>query len=186
VTSTLPVFEQTSRIVPRSDPAQLAVLAPQAREAYLYVRERRAAADPAAREQAERAFKTGMALERRFVERGGLLLAGCDPTGSGGVVPGFSDHRELELLVEAGFTPVEAIRIAHVERREYLGVADSLGSVAPGKLADLSSCAAILRKRSPTSGTSSSSSRAASVTTPPRYSNRSRPFRAILSKKWSG
>ena len=78
-----------------------------------------------------------MALERRFVERGGLLLAGCDPTGSGGVVPGFSDHRELELLVEAGFTPVEAIRIGTLNGATYLGVADSLGSVAPGKLADL-------------------------------------------------
>jgi imidazolonepropionase-like amidohydrolase len=137
VTSTLPVFEHTVANRPALDPAQLAVLSPQAREAYLYVRARRAAADPAAREQAERAFKTGMALERRFVERGGLLLAGCDPTGSGGVVPGFSDHRELELLVEAGFTPVEAIRIGTLNGATYLGVADSLGSVAPGKLADL-------------------------------------------------
>jgi imidazolonepropionase-like amidohydrolase len=137
VTSTLPVFEQTVANRPALDPAHLEVMSPQAREAYLYARARRAAAAPEAREQAERAFKTGMALERRFVERGGLLIAGCDPTGSGGVVPGFSDHRELELLVEAGFTPVEAIRIASLNGAVYLGVADSLGSVEPGKLADL-------------------------------------------------
>ena len=52
-----------------------------------------------------------MQMERQFVAAGGLLLAGPDPTGNGGVLPGFGDQREIELLVEAGFTPVEAIRI---------------------------------------------------------------------------
>ncbi len=41
-----------------------------------------------------------------------MLLAGLDPTGYGGVIAGFGDQREVELLVEAGFTPVEAIHIA--------------------------------------------------------------------------
>jgi len=52
------------------------------------------------------------ALERAFAQAGGLLLAGLDPTGMGGVIAGFGDQREVELLVEAGFTPVEAIHIA--------------------------------------------------------------------------
>jgi hypothetical protein len=51
-------------------------------------------------------------FEIAFVKAGGLLLAGPDPTGNGGVLPGFGDQREIELLVEAGFTPVEAIQIA--------------------------------------------------------------------------
>ena len=52
-----------------------------------------------------------MALERAFARAGGLLVAGTDPTGAGGVIPGYSNQRQIELLVEAGFTPLEAIRI---------------------------------------------------------------------------
>ena len=50
-------------------------------------------------------FKKEMQFERDFVKAGGLLLAGCDPTAHGGVLPGFGDQRQVELLVEAGFTP---------------------------------------------------------------------------------
>ena len=64
-------------------------------------------------------------------------MAGPDPTGNGGVIPGFGDQRELELLVEAGFTPVEAIRIGTLNGATYLGLADRIGSIAPGKNADL-------------------------------------------------
>jgi imidazolonepropionase-like amidohydrolase len=71
------------------------------------------------------------------VAAGGLLIAGPDPTGNGGVIPGFGDQRELELLVEAGFTPLEAIRIGTLNGATYLGLADRIGSIAPGKNADL-------------------------------------------------
>ena len=64
-------------------------------------------------------------------------MAGPDPTGNGGVIPGFGDQRELELLVEAGFTPVEAIRIGTLNGATYLGLADRIGSIAAGKNADL-------------------------------------------------
>ena len=64
-------------------------------------------------------------------------MAGPDPTGNGGVIPGFGDQRELELLVEAGFSPVEAIRIATLNGATYLGLADRIGSIAAGKDADL-------------------------------------------------
>jgi len=82
-------------------------------------------------------FKRGMALERAFVAAGGLLTAGCDPTGNGGTIPGISDWREVELLVEAGFTPVEAIRIATHNGAVFLGRQDRIGAVAPGMNADL-------------------------------------------------
>jgi hypothetical protein len=79
----------------------------------------------------------GQRLERQFVAAGGLLLAGPDPTGNGGVIPGFGDLRGLELLVEGGFTPVEAIRIATLNGAVFEGLQDRIGSIAPGKDADL-------------------------------------------------
>ena len=138
VTSTLPVFAQS---VPLHEPLQarqMDVLSPQAKEAYLFARNLVASRAGTARgnEFAE-AYKNDLGLERQFVAAGGLLLAGPDPTGNGGVIPGFGDQRELELLVEAGFTPVQAIRIATLNGATYLGLADRIGSIAPGKDADL-------------------------------------------------
>jgi cytosine/adenosine deaminase-related metal-dependent hydrolase len=78
-----------------------------------------------------------MELEREFVAAGGLLLAGPDPVGLNGLVPGFSDQREIELLVEAGFSPLAAIRIATLNGATFLGRAQEIGSIAVGKHADL-------------------------------------------------
>ncbi len=78
-----------------------------------------------------------MLFEHEFVAAGGLLMAGCDPTGYGGVVPGFGDQRNIELLVEAGFTPLEAIRIASLNGAKYMGKDDEIGSIAVGKAADI-------------------------------------------------
>jgi hypothetical protein len=76
-------------------------------------------------------------FERDFVKQGGLLMAGCDPTGYGGVLPGFGDQRNLELLVEAGFTPEEAIHIATENGARWLGEEAHFGTIAAGKDADL-------------------------------------------------
>jgi imidazolonepropionase-like amidohydrolase len=84
-----------------------------------------------------RLLQLEMQFERAFTQAGGLLLAGCDPTGNGGVLAGFGDQRELELLVEAGFTPLEAIHIATANGAAFLGEADRIGTLLPGKLADL-------------------------------------------------
>ena len=83
------------------------------------------------------ALKKEMQFEREFSKAGGLLLAGLDPTGIGGVIAGFGDQREVELLVEAGFTPLEAIHIATYNGAQYLGDAERVGTLAPGKQADL-------------------------------------------------
>ena len=82
-------------------------------------------------------LKKEMQFERSFVKAGGLLLAGCDPTGFGGVLPGYGDQRGLELLVEAGFAPVEAIHIATQNGAIFLGEDREIGSIAAGKAADL-------------------------------------------------
>jgi hypothetical protein len=78
-----------------------------------------------------------MDFEVAFVRAGGLLLAGPDPTGNGGVLPGFGDQREIELLVETGLTPVEAIHVATENGALYLGQQDRIGTLSPGKQADL-------------------------------------------------
>jgi len=114
-------------------PAVLEAMAPSAREAYLFWRNR----PRPAQSDAAMLLRQDMALERAFVAAGGLLLAGPDPVGGGGVIPGFGDHREIELLVEAGFTPVQAVRIATLNGASYLGRQDQIGSIAPGKNADL-------------------------------------------------
>lgn len=135
VTSTLPVFEGD---VPGRPPLRQAVLdamSPEAREAYLYARNR--PVDRPSHRDGAMLFKRDMELEREFVAAGGLLLAGADPTGDGGVVPGYGDQREIELLVEAGFSPVESVKIATMNGAIYLGRQDRIGSIAAGKNADL-------------------------------------------------
>ena len=78
-----------------------------------------------------------MAFEKAFVDAGGLLAAGVDPTGAGGALPGFGDQRNYELLVEAGFTPAQTVQIMSANGAKILGVYDRVGSVERGKLADL-------------------------------------------------
>jgi len=134
ITSTLPVFEQQIPAHAPLQPRVMEAMTPEAREAYLYNRNRRAMAP---NRTFEAAFANDMALERQFVAAGGLLLAGPDPTGNGGVLPGYGDQREIELLVDAGFSPVEAIRIATLNGATYLGLAHRIGSVEAGKNADL-------------------------------------------------
>ncbi|HZR30812.1 MAG TPA: amidohydrolase family protein [Terriglobales bacterium] len=131
VTSTLPVFELD---VPGRPPLRKEVLdsmLPEARISYLELRARQQSPDELT------LLKKEMQFEHAFAKAGGLLLAGSDPTGIGGVLAGFGDQRELELLVEAGFTPVEAIHIATANGAEFLGESAKLGSIAPGKAADL-------------------------------------------------
>src|SRR5213075_1245836 len=138
ITSTLPVFEQSVPLHSPLQARQMDVLSPQARESYLYLRNlTNMRAGTARGEQEAKAYKNDLGLERQFVAAGGLLIAGPDPTGNGGVIPGFGDQRELELLVEAGFSPVEAIRIATLNGATFLGLQDRIGSIAAGKDADL-------------------------------------------------
>src|SRR6266436_1228635 len=135
VTSTLPVFET---FVPGRAPLDARVLdamLPEARISYL--RKRAGISDNAAKSDWAVLFKKEMDFEHEFAKQGGLLLAGLDPTGYGGVIAGFGDQREVELLVEAGFTPVEAIHIATSNGAEFLGELDKIGTLAAGKAADI-------------------------------------------------
>src|SRR5690349_21521237 len=141
ITSTLPVFEAGGTPLAPSgigaasallNPRVLGVMSADARVRYLTARAR---VSPEANYVA--LLRKAMEFERAFVRAGGLLVAGLDPTGNGGIVAGFGDQREVELLVEAGFTPVEAIKIASLNGATLLGEAARIGSVAAGKQADL-------------------------------------------------
>ena len=145
LTSTLPVFEAGAPLAPSQsgptaigaasavlNPRMLNVMNTDARVRYLTARSRIAASSTTAT-----LVRKSMDFERAFVAAGGLLMAGLDPTGNGGVVAGFGDLREVELLVEAGFTPLEAIKIATFNGAKFLGEDSSIGSIAIGKQADL-------------------------------------------------
>ncbi len=132
LTSTLTVFETFTPGTPV--PPGLDVLAPSLKDAFLRARER-AHANPAS--VYRELLPKDMRLERAFARAGGLLVAGTDPTGIGGVVAGFSNQRQLELLVQAGFTPLEAITIGTLNGAKYLGREDRIGTIAVGKQADL-------------------------------------------------
>jgi imidazolonepropionase-like amidohydrolase len=137
ITSTLPVFENVLPNRPPLNAQAMNMLTAEARTSYLYSRNRLAATSPEAAAQWLKIFKRDLAMEYSFAKAGGLLIAGPDPTGNGGTIPGFADHREIELLVEAGFTPVEAIRIATLNGAIYMGKEKQFGSIETGKNADL-------------------------------------------------
>jgi imidazolonepropionase-like amidohydrolase len=137
VTSTLPVFEPNSPDYRPLGQRMLEALSPQARSDYLALRGLSAHATPERRAARAKLWSNELRLERAFAAAGGLLLAGPDPTGAGNVLPGYGDQRAIELLVDAGFTPLEAIRIGTLNGAIYMGLADEIGSVAAGKRADL-------------------------------------------------
>jgi len=132
LTSTLTVFETFTPGRPM--PPGLDVLLPELKQQFEQNYQR-----TAQNEQSiyKALFPKALALERAFGRAGGLLIAGTDPTGGGGVVPGYSNQRQLELLVEEGFTPMEAIRIGTLNGATYLGRTARVGSIAAGKQADL-------------------------------------------------
>ena len=139
ITSTMPGTAATVQTLempldsrPQLRPAVLQVMSPSARDAYFFWRNR----PRATQSKAALLLRKEMDMERAFVAAGGLLMAGSDPVINGNV-PGFGDQREIELLVEAGFTPVEAIRIATLNGATYLGRQNQIGSIAIGKNADL-------------------------------------------------
>ena len=135
MSSTLAVYELSYPDRPPLEDRVLDALSPEAREEYLSARKEMS--DRAAQSTMPELFRRSQAFERAFVKAGGLLGAGVDPTGVGGALPGFGDQRNFELLIEAGFTPVEAIQIMTYNGARILGVDKELGSIAAGKVADL-------------------------------------------------
>jgi imidazolonepropionase-like amidohydrolase len=132
LTSTLTVFETFTPGRPL--PPGLDVLTPQLKQQFERTHARLAKNTESIY---SRLFPKALAFERAFARAGGLLVAGTDSTGAGGVIPGYANQRQLELLVEAGFTPLEAITIGTLNGARYLGRDSRIGSIARGKQADL-------------------------------------------------
>ncbi len=134
ITSTLAVFDAMAPHRPPLDPHFLQVLTAQGALTYMTARAR--AADATDSETLQQ-VKQEEQFEYDFVKAGGHLMSGVDPTGNGGAMAGFGDLRNLELLVEGEFTATEAIKIATLNGAKWLGIEDKVGTVAPGKQADL-------------------------------------------------
>jgi imidazolonepropionase-like amidohydrolase len=132
LTSTLTVFETFTPGRPL--PPGLEVLTPQLKQQFEQTHARVAGNKESSYIQL---FPKAMALELAFARAGGMLVAGTDPTGSGGVIPGYSNQRQVELLVDAGFTPLEAISICTLNGARYLGREKTIGTISAGKRADL-------------------------------------------------
>lgn len=134
LTSTLTVFETFTTGRPKAYPKALEALIPQVRKQYedqwQKISELENPTWPIV-------FKKMMQLEKKFVDAGGTLMVGTDPTGYGGVIAGFSNQRAIELLIETGFSIEQAIKIATLNAATYLGEETRIGSIEPGKQADL-------------------------------------------------
>lgn len=134
MTSTLVVYEISVAGRPPIDERVYEMLAPEIAEEVRAIAERRRAGedaiDPALLAKA-------MEYERAFVEAGGVLGAGVDPTGYGAAPPGLGDQRNFELLLEAGFTTPQVVRIMSANGAKILGIDADVGTVEPGKVADL-------------------------------------------------
>src|SRR3984957_2583945 len=132
VTSNLPVFECGVPGRPKLQRRTLDAMSAESAQSYLTARAGVTLDSPMTS-----LMRKEMDFEVAFVKGGGLLLGGPDPTGNGGVLPGFGDQREIELLVEAGLTPLQAIQTLTSNGAMYLGRQDQIGTLAAGKQADL-------------------------------------------------
>jgi imidazolonepropionase-like amidohydrolase len=135
MTSTLAVYEPFVANRPTKDARTLQAMDPEVRDNYMKMRQQIDSTGTGW--VSTGAFRSAMAFERAFVDAGGLMGAGVDPTGIGGALAGFGDQRNYELFIEAGFTPAQAIQIMTSNGAKILGIAQRLGTVEPGKLADL-------------------------------------------------
>jgi imidazolonepropionase-like amidohydrolase len=133
LTSTLAVYETSTPSRVPNDQRVLDALFPGARDAVAqFYASGKTANDTVAR----RVLRKAMDFERAFARAGGLLAAGSDPCCLNAIA-GYADQRNFELLVEAGFTPEEAIRVMTFNGAKVLGRSDRVGSIASGKQADL-------------------------------------------------
>ncbi len=134
ITSTLTVFETFAPKQPRASDRALEMMLPESKRQYLTQRQRIEASGDSAWTVM---LRKEMQMERAFFKAGGRLLTGTDPTGYGGVVAGFANQRAIELLVDAGLTPLEAIQVSTLNAARYMGKESRIGSIAQGKQADL-------------------------------------------------
>jgi imidazolonepropionase-like amidohydrolase len=131
LTSTLAVLINLSTLDTLIRPEALEAMAPDTRSMYVNVYNKRRSP------LLNKPLQEEMKMEKAFVEAGGLLTVGTDPTGNGSVLAGYGSQQSIELLTRAGFSPMEAIRIATYNGAKALGLEEKIGSIDVGKAADL-------------------------------------------------
>lgn len=136
ITSTLAIFE-TFTPSAANDPQIPFVLAPSVRPMFEQFRAEQTNPRWGSTRAWQALLKKEMEFERAFVAAGGLMVAGSDPTGWGGLMAGFGNQRQLELLVDAGFSPAEAVQIASANGARLLGEQNRIGTLTPGRQADM-------------------------------------------------
>lgn len=137
VTSTLPVFAAGAHpAIPTQQ--SLNLLSPRSKAAMqeIWIRALRSPDSEAVLTQ-KQLLAREMEFEKAFVDAGGTLLVGTDPTGWGGTIPPNSIHAALILLVEAGFSPLAVIHLATLNGATFLGIDQDVGSIEVGKRANL-------------------------------------------------
>jgi len=131
-TTTPAVYEMYVQGRPQADERSLAAMSEETRNEYLKSYERFSTGGTPVDQ-----WKKSLAYDLAFHRAGGLLAAGVDPTGYGGALPGYGDQRNYQLLLEAGFTPAETVRIMSLNGATILGIDAETGSIEEGKRADL-------------------------------------------------
>lgn len=131
ITSTLAVLYNMTTLDTAMRPEVLEAMAPDTRSMFrnVYNKMRNPAGNKAMLDE--------MKMEKKFSDAGGLLTVGTDPTGNGATLAGYGSQQSIELLTQAGFTPIEAIRIATYNGAKALGLENKIGSIEVGKTADL-------------------------------------------------
>src|ERR1700683_3531065 len=131
VTSTLPVIYNMTTLSTTVRPEVLEAMSPDTRGMFLNVYNKMRTSG------GNKVMLEEMRMEKMFSDAGGLLTVGTDPTGSGATLAGYGSQQSIELLTQAGFTPIEAIRIATYNGGKALGLENKIGSIEVGKAADL-------------------------------------------------
>jgi imidazolonepropionase-like amidohydrolase len=137
LSSTLANFEGSIPPPMRVEQRMFAVQDAETVNDVMTVRKRIESAPATRRAVSKNMFANELAFEAAFYHAGGLLTQGPDPTGYGATIAGFGDQRDIELLVQGGLTPVEAIHVATENGAISLGRQARIGTVTAGKNADL-------------------------------------------------